>query len=108
LGKEEGIMDRFANGLVIMCSTDRPGMFFVMGEYENRVGVDYLNKPRIFTDDQKAKTITLAPPPGSPPSLPIKPDWYCYKVSAQDANLFNLYRKVTSPLVDPGVVGRKQ
>jgi len=79
-------------------------MLFVMGEFESRGGVDYLNKPRIFSDDQKARTITLAPPPGSPPSLPIDSKWYCYKVSPKDTNLMDLYRKVTSPMVDPGLI----
>jgi hypothetical protein len=83
----------FRDGTLIFCRTGWEEAQYVAGAFK----AGRLLGPRVFSEDRIAKTITLAPLPGTPEAINILPSWFCYPVSERDRSLIELYAKVTSP-----------
>lgn len=60
-----------------------------------------LEKPRILTFLENGKRVQLSPLPGIPKYLYIGVGNPFYSIPARDKSLYDLYRQVTAPGVDP-------
>jgi len=67
------------------------------------IGGNKLIKPRVFEVIEDGKRIQLRPLPGTPPWMRIGMEAGSYPVPEREKTIIELYERVTSPTVDPGV-----
>jgi hypothetical protein len=69
------------------------------------IGGNKLVKPRIFTLIENGNRIQMSPLPGTPAFARIDPGGIYYNIPPTELNksIYDLYRRVTAPDVDPGV-----
>lgn len=76
---------------------------FILGKL---LGGNKLTDPRIFSIIENGKRIMLSPLPGTPSFITLGPDGFHYPMPINDdnANIFDLYDRVTHPQPQSNIV----